>query len=567
MRKIRIALAQINPIVGDLKGNAKKILDFIKEAKRFKADVVTFPELCICGYPPEDLLLKERFIKDNLKTLEFITRNTSEIIAVIGFVDEDKEGNIYNSAAIIGDKRLKGVYHKIELPNYGVFDEKRYFKPGDKVPVFVLGGIIFGVNICEDIWRRDGVAKIQKDKGAKIIINISSSPYHAGKVDLRKKVLIERTKETKAYICYNNLVGGQDELVFDGASFVLNPEGEEIARGKQFEEDLIVADLPVEGKNEFEGKDYIELGKLKDTKPPLKTQKPKRLAPLEEVYKALILGTRDYVRKNGFKKVVIGLSGGIDSSLTAVIACDALGKENVVGICMPSRYSSQETQKDAETLAKNLGIKFIKIPINEMFNAYLDSLKKEFQTLKPDVTEENIQARIRGNILMALSNKFGYLVLTTGNKSEVSCGYCTLYGDMAGGFNVLKDVFKTLVYKLANFRNEKEKLIPESIFKRPPTAELRPDQKDQDTLPPYPILDGILKKYVEEDKSYEEIVLESKFDPQVIKKVIEMVDKNEYKRRQAPPGIKITPKAFGKDWRFPITNKYKEFENVTRQGL
>jgi len=569
MRKIRIALAQINPTLGDLKGNAQKILDFIGRAKKVKADIVTFPELSICGYPPEDLLLKERFIKDNLKMLEFIKKNISGIIAIIGFVSEDENGNIYNSAAIIKDKKLRGIYRKIELPNYGVFDEKRYFKSGKDVPVFILNGVIFGVNICEDIWKENGIAKVQSDKGAKIIINISSSPYHTGKVNLRKNILLERVKETKTYVCYNNLVGGQDELVFDGASLVLDPEGNEIARGKQFEEDLVVADLAVEAetKDEFRDKDYINLGKLNDNElPALEIKIPRKLDPLEEIYKALVLGTRDYVKKNGFEKVIIGLSGGIDSSLTAVIACDALGKENVIGISMPSRYSSEGTQRDAEILAKNLGIKFTRVYIDKIFSSYLDSLEKEFQGLRPDVTEENIQARIRGNILMALSNKFGYLVLTTGNKSEVSCGYCTLYGDMAGGFNVLKDVFKTLVYKLTIFRNEKGKnnLIPESIIKRPPTAELRPDQKDEDTLPPYSILDGILKKYVEEGKSYREILQDGEFDPQLVRKVIQMVDKNEYKRRQAPPGIKITPRAFGKDWRFPITNKYKEFEDESR---
>ena len=569
MRKIRIALAQINPTLGDLKGNAQKILDFIGRAKKVKADIVTFPELSICGYPPEDLLLKERFIKDNLKILEFIKKNISGIIAIIGFVSEDENGNIYNSAAIIKDKKLRGIYRKIELPNYGVFDEKRYFKSGKDVPVFILNGVIFGVNICEDIWKENGIAKVQSDKGAKIIINISSSPYYTGKVNLRKNILLERVKETKTYVCYNNLVGGQDELVFDGASLVLDPEGNEIARGKQFEEDLVVADLAVEAetKDEFRDKDYINLGKLNDNElPALEIKIPRKLDPLEEIYKALVLGTRDYVKKNGFEKVIIGLSGGIDSSLTAVIACDALGKENVIGISMPSRYSSEGTQRDAEILAKNLGIKFTRVYIDKIFSSYLDSLEKEFHGLRPDVTEENIQARIRGNILMALSNKFGYLVLTTGNKSEVSCGYCTLYGDMAGGFNVLKDVFKTLVYKLTIFRNEKGKnnLIPESIIKRPPTAELRPDQKDEDTLPPYSILDGILKKYVEEGKSYREILQDGEFDPQLVRKVIQMVDKNEYKRRQAPPGIKITPRAFGKDWRFPITNKYKEFEDESR---
>ncbi len=567
MEKIlRIALAQINPTVGDLRGNTEKITSFIIQAQELKADVITFPELTICGYPPEDLLLKLHFVRDNLKALDSLVEKIFGIIAVVGFVDMNNKGNLHNAAAIIHNGKLKGVYHKIELPNYGVFDEKRYFQPGANPSIFTLGRIVFGVNICEDIWKRGGVAKFQADQGARLIINVSASPYHAGKGDLRKKMLIERAKETKAYICYNNLVGGQDELVFDGGSFILDPGGEEKATGKQFEEDLVVADLSIRAmsklKTKARYKNCIKLDELKDTKKPdLPKRENKKLGRINETYNALVLGTRDYMRKNDFEKALIGLSGGIDSSLTAAVACDAIGKENVIGISMPSRYSSQGTQSDAKVLADNLGIRLITVPIDSIFKMYLVVLEKEFLGLHRDVTEENLQARIRGNILMALSNKFGWLVLTTGNKSETSVGYCTLYGDMAGGFGVIKDVPKTLVYELAKFRNEKENrcLIPESIFTREPSAELKVDQKDRDSLPPYSVLDAILKEYVEEDSSFVKIVLSTKFNPEIIKNMIQKVDRNEYKRRQAPPGIRITPKAFGKDRRLPITNRYREF--------
>jgi NAD+ synthase (glutamine-hydrolysing) len=598
VEKIRIALAQINPTVGDLRGNIEKIRSFIIQAQELKADIITFPELAVCGYPPEDLLLKKHFVRDNLKVLDSLVEKIYSIIVIVGFVDMDpvrnfakagrkigisngvdKKGNLYNAAGIIHNGKLRGVYHKIELPNYGVFDEKRYFQQGNKSLVFNAGKITFGVNICEDIWKINGVAKLQADKGAQLIINISASPYYVGKGNLRRRVLVDRAKETKSYICYNNLVGGQDELVFDGGSMILGPKGEEIACGKQFEEDLIVADLSIkipkskphpssdamfylrEKGGKIGYKSYVKLGVLKDTeKPDLpKKKKYKKLNRISEIYSALVLGTRDYIRKNGFQNAVIGLSGGIDSSLTAVIACDAIGKENVIGISMPSRYSSQQTQSDAKILASNLGIKFIVVPISSIFAVYLNLLDKEFVGLKRNVAEENLQARIRGNILMAFSNKFGWLVLTTGNKSETSVGYCTLYGDTAGGFAVIKDVPKTLVYELARFRNEREggRLIPESVFNREPSAELKPDQKDQDTLPPYSVLDSILKAYIEEDKSFEQIVAK-KFKSEIVKSVIQMVDSNEYKRRQAPPGVKITPKAFGRDRRFPITNRYRE---------
>lgn len=563
---LRIALAQINPTVGDLRGNAEKITSFIMQAQELKADIVTFPELTICGYPPEDLLLKPHFVRDNLKALDSLIKRISGIIAVVGFVNTDKKGNLYNAAGIIHNGKLKGVYHKIELPNYGVFDEKRYFQPGANPSIFTLGRIAFGVNICEDIWASGGVAKFQADKGARLIINISASPYNAGKGVLRKKMLVERAKKTKAYICYNNLVGGQDELVFDGGSLILDPGGEEKATGKQFEEDLVMADLSIralsEPKINLRHKNCTRLAELKDTKKPdLPKRKYKKLGRINEIYSALVLATRDYMRKNGFEKALIGLSGGIDSSLTAVIACDAIGKENVIGISMPSRYSSPGTRSDAKVLADNLGIRLVIVPVDSIFKMYLLVLEKEFLGLPRDVTEENLQARIRGNILMALSNKFGWLVLTTGNKSETSVGYCTLYGDMAGGFAVIKDVPKTLVYELAGFRNGKEnrRLIPESIFTREPSAELKPHQKDRHSLPPYSVLDAILKEYVEEDSSFEEIVLSTKFNPEIVKAMIQKVDGNEYKRRQAAPGIRITPKAFGKDRRFPITNGYREF--------
>ncbi|MCK5534742.1 NAD+ synthase [bacterium] len=560
-KRMRIALAQINSVVGDLEGNVNKIVHFVKKAQKFKADIVTFPELAICGYPPEDLLLKEHFVKDNLKALNSLVRKISNIAVIVGFVDRDKKGYLYNAAAVISKGKIKGIYHKVKLPNYGVFDEKRYFQPGKEFPLFELNQVVFGINICEDIWELKGVAKLQADEGAQVIINISASPYYAGKENLKKKILTKQAKETRTYLCYNNLVGGQDELVFDGGSVVFDFAGKEIIRGKQFEEDLIIADLPIKKiTNKIRGKKCIKISIPENIKKPvLPESKVKKSKQINKIYSALVLGTQDYIRKNGFQKVVVGLSGGIDSALTAVIARDAIGKENVIGISMPSRYSLMETQKDARILAKNLGIRFITISIEDIFKVYLRVLEKEFLGLKNDVTEENLQARIRGNILMAFSNKFNWLVLTTGNKSETSVGYCTLYGDMAGGFAVIKDVPKIMVYRLAEFVNEKENesLIPESILVREPSAELRENQKDRDSLPPYTILDKIIKGYVEEDKSSKKITT-NKISIGTVRKIIRMVDKNEYKRRQSSPGIKITSKAFGKDRRFPITNKYKE---------
>ncbi|MEW6143285.1 MAG: NAD+ synthase [Chloroflexota bacterium] len=571
MNTLRIALAQINSTVGDIPGNGEKIRGFIDEARRFRVDLVAFPELAITGYPPEDLLLKTQFISQNLKELDAIRQASNDITVVVGFVD--LQGDLFNAAAFIKDRELLGVHHKVYLPNYGVFDEDRYFRPGTAYPVFSLNGAVVGVNVCEDIWHPSGPASIQTQRGAQIVVNISSSPYHAGKRTAREKMLTTRSADYTAVLAYVNMVGGQDELVFDGGSFLANEKGEVIARGKQFEEDLVLCDVDLEAilrarlhdprfrKEAAEQMVAAGAARLPGpvSRPPIPARKLEPLEPVAEVYQALVLGTRDYVRKNGFQKVAVGLSGGVDSSLVAVIAVDALGPENVVGVAMPSQFTSSMSKSDAEMLARNLGIQFWVIPIEETFTAYLNTLAPSFKGLEPNSTEENIQARIRGNILMALSNKFGWLVLTTGNKSEVATGYCTLYGDMAGGFAVIKDVFKTMVYKLARYRNAEagKELIPGRILEREPSAELRANQKDSDSLPVYDLLDPILAAYVEEDRSLSDIV-KMGFDREVVRKVINLVDGNEYKRRQAAPGVKITQRAFGKDRRLPITNRFVE---------
>ncbi len=567
-RKVRIAIAQINPTVGDLKANRDKIKDYIEKAKEHLADIVVFPELAVCGYPPEDLLLKPHFIRDNVKALNSLTGCTRDITAIIGFADMDGKGNVYNAAAVIHDEKLKGIYRKSELPNYSVFDERRYFRPGDKNMVFSLGKLVFGVNICEDLWADRGPYKAQAQAGAKILFNISASPYYAGKSEERRRLLSGRARGSKVFLCYANLVGGQDELVFDGRSRVLDPAGNIIVSARGFEEDIVFADLdirvPFRKKTASQGargvkKIYLPYNSRNNDRPPVSRTVHRRMNRVEEIYRALVLGIRDYAGKNGFQKAVLGLSGGIDSALTAVIACDALGNENVIGISMPSQYSSRGTVNDAARLADNLGIRSITVPIRDIFNVYLGVLKKRFGGAKPGAAEQNLQARIRGNILMAFSNRYGWLVLATGNKSETAVGYCTLYGDMAGGFAVIKDVPKTLVYNLAGFVNRKHKksLIPPSVITRPPSAELKPRQKDTDSLPPYELLDPVLKAYIEEDRSCDEIRVKG-MKAGVLKKVINMVDKSEYKRRQAAPGIKITPRAFGKDRRLPITNRYRE---------
>ena len=577
MHRLRVGIAQINTTVGDFAGNADKILKVIEESRSSGVELLTFPELAICGYPPEDLLFKPQFITENLRTLEKVIKASSGLTVITGFVDSGDD--IFNAAAIIHDGDLAGVYHKIFLPNYGVFDEDRYFRAGTECSVWEIGDIKFGVNICEDIWYEAGPATTQAYSGAEIIINISASPYHFGRGGIRERMISTRATDNVAIFIYNNLVGGQDELVFDGNSLVVDETGRLIAQGKQFEEDLIIADIDVESVfrtrlhdprwrkelllHEEQGwrqteKIIISATPYSTDKPPLPSRNFECLEKNAEVYNALVLGTHDYIRKNGFEKVLIGLSGGIDSSLVAAVAVDALGNDNVIGVAMPSRYSSPGSESDAELLAKNLGIKFLTVPIEKAFKTYLEMLEEAFTGQEPNVAEENLQARIRGNILMALSNKFGWLVLTTGNKSETATGYSTLYGDMAGGFAIIKDVPKTLVYELCRYRNSLSdtEIIPETVIEKPPSAELRPDQKDIDSLPPYEILDPILTAYVEEDKSIEQIIALG-IDEKYVRQAARLVDGSEYKRRQAPPGIKITPRAFGKDRRLPITNRFK----------
>ncbi|MFC2040712.1 NAD+ synthase [Chloroflexota bacterium] len=576
MQRMRIGMAQLNMTVGDFAGNTRKILDSINESRSLGVDLLTFPELAICGYPPEDLLFKPQFIAENMNSLEKIVSASAGMTMVVGFVDS--KDDIYNAAAVIHDGKLVDVYHKVFLPNYGVFDENRYFRAGNRCPIYVIAGVGIGITICEDIWYETGPATAQAYAGAQVIVNISSSPYYFGKGSFRERMIATRAADNVSIFAYNNLVGGQDELVFDGNSMVFDEKGRLIARGKQFEEDLIIADLDVESvfRTRLQDSRWRKEMLLRDEpkwhstriavsdvpsanpKPPLPARDVQLRGLPGEVHDALVIGTHDYIRKNGFEKVLIGLSGGIDSSLVAAIAVDALGSSNVEGVAMPSRYSSPGSVSDAELLAKNLGIKLITIPIETAFQAYLDTLAEAFEGTEPDVAEENIQARIRGNILMALSNKFGRLVLTTGNKSEMATGYTTLYGDMAGGFAVIKDVPKTLVYELARYRNSLAgyDLIPSCIVDKPPSAELRPEQEDIDSLPPYEILDPVLTAYVEEDKSVDQIIAMG-IDEQVVKRAARLVDVSEYKRRQAPPGIKITPRAFGRDRRLPITNRFK----------
>lgn len=557
---LRVALAQINPTVGDLAGNQKLIIDNIRRAEELSADVVAFPELALPGYPPEDLLFKQQFLKDQRKALEAIVRVTRKATAIVGFADSGRDGKLYNAAAVIYQKKIKGIYRKEALPNYGVFDEKRYFHVGVDNPIFTIGGVSVGITICEDIWVDDGAFLRQAKAGAKVLINISSSPFEMDKFNSRHALVKKRARQMKTAMCYVNLVGGQDELVFDGGSMVYSSSGKAMVVGKQFEEDLIVSDLdvPVAARRSTRQRVIPVSVAALEKKPALSKHVSQRLGRIEEIYGALVLGTRDYIRKNGFQKVLIGLSGGIDSALVAAIAVDSVGRENVVGVSMPSRYSSEGTRSDARALAQRLDIKFYEISIENIFNTYLEDLKPLFIGTDAGAAEENIQARIRGNILMALSNKFGWLVLTTGNKSEIAVGYCTLYGDMSGGFAVIKDVPKTLVYELARYRNGLgSEVIPQTVLERAPSAELRPNQTDQDSLPPYEQLDALLAGYVEKHASFS--TLAQRAPENVVRKVIRMIDVNEYKRRQAAPGVKITPRAFGKDWRLPITNKYKGF--------
>jgi NAD+ synthase (glutamine-hydrolysing) len=577
MRLVRIALAQINSTVGDLQGNLEKMLKALEEAKSQKADIILYPELSLTGYPPEDLLLKPGFIDDNLEALEQFVREVNGILAVVGYID--RKDDIYDAAAVISNRKIRGVYHKTYLPNYGVFDENRYFSAGSEQTVFQWGDVRFGVNVCEDIWYADGPVSIQAHGGAELLLNLSASPYHRGKGDVRHKMVTTRASDHGVFIAYCNAIGGQDELIFDGNSFICSPDGGLAGSAKQFSEDLIIGDIDLDDVTRFrlknplrrKQKDLLKkqsaaLNVIEIPSPFRKQKKASRefgvkdtYDSVAEVYEALKLGVRDYVRKNGFSKVVIGLSGGIDSALVAAIAADALGKENVSGVFMPTRFSSDESYQDAKLLADNLKIDFQVLAIEDLFKDYMKVLEKPFAGKPWSIAEENIQARIRGTLLMALSNKFGSMVLTTGNKSEMSTGYATLYGDMAGGFAVIKDVPKTLVYDVCKKINEISGYdrIPANVIEKAPTAELRPNQKDTDSLPPYDVLDPILKAYVEDDKSFAEIV-EMGYPRDIVKKVIRLVDTSEYKRRQAPPGIKITPRAFGKDRRMPITNRYRE---------
>ena len=589
MRTFRIAMVQMNPTVGDLDGNVRRITTWLREAKKAKADLVAFPELAITGYPPEDLLLKPRFVADNRRGLQEIVRHCRGLAAVVGYVSQSDgidpkparssvvsagAHELYNAAAVIADQTLITTYCKWYLPNYGVFDESRYFHPGRRLPLIRLRGTVVGVNICEDIWLPEGPTGFQAAAGAELIVNINASPFHLGKSLVREQMLATRARENGVVLTYTNAVGGQDELVFDGNSVILDHQGEVIARGKAFEEDLIVADLNLEavtrarrtGRKKLLPRRIASVVEVcAASLPPVQKTRVRAvpdmaavLDPLEEVYRALTLGVRDYVRKNGFARAVIGLSGGVDSALTAVLAVDALGAENVSGLFMPSPYTSRDSHEDVVELGRRLAIAVRTIPITTLFDTYRHALAETFKGRAPDTTEENLQARIRGNLLMAFSNKFGHLVLTTGNKSEMSVGYATLYGDMAGGFAVIKDVPKTMVYDLARLRNLRgtTPVIPKRTLDRPPTAELRPNQKDEDSLPPYEILDPILQAYVEEDRSLEEIV-EAGYDRSTVARVMTMVDGSEYKRRQAPIGIKITHRALGKDRRMPITNGYR----------
>ncbi|MGR3302012.1 MAG: NAD+ synthase [Candidatus Scalindua sp.] len=556
---MKICLAQINPTVGAFKQNAGKICRLIDTARKKGADLIVFPEMCIVGYPPKDLLELSGFVDSNLKALEEVKNNVTGISAIVGFVDRNvarRGKNLYNAAAYINNKKIVSRHYKSLLPTYDVFDEDRYFEPTHSISLAKISGRKFGISICEDAWganviwqgkihHKDPVKSMIR-QGAEIIINISASPFTIGKQDVRLKMLASHAKKHNVPIIFVNQIGGNDDLVFDGNSLVINKEGVVVDRALSFEEDLLMV--------EFKGSD-ISVGDSKPRSVGKRTQSSAGDDEIESVYKALVLGTRDYVRKCGFKKAVIGLSGGIDSAVTAVIAARALGKGKVLGVTMPSGFSSKGSVADSKELAKRLGIDFENIPIKSVYNAYTKTLSGVFAGLPFDVTEENLQARIRGKILMAISNKYGYLVLTTGNKSELAVGYCTLYGDMCGGLAVISDIPKTMVYDIAEYINRRKEIIPIDTIEKPPSAELRPDQKDLDSLPPYDILDGVLRAYVEESKDVDDIIGMG-FNETLVKDIIKKVDKNEYKRKQAAPGLKVTSKAFGTGRRMPLAQRY-----------
>jgi len=567
---MRIALAQVNPTVGDLTGNSRLVIEWIDRARQAGADIVCFPELVITGYPPEDLVLKPSFVRDNLTQLDQIAQATKGIAAVVGFVDQD--GDIFNAAAFLCDGVIKAVYHKVFLPNYGVFDEKRYFQPGHRSPMVDLKGLRIGLSVCEDCWFPSGPMAWQAHHGAKLLININGSPYHYGKRAPREAMVGGRAADYGAFVAWVNTVGGQDELVFDGNSVVFDPTGKPVGHAESLVEDLLVTDIDTERpvhlfpeklRYEAEGAARLELEVTEvpvelppsGPKPPNKNRLSEPLEGAAEIYAAVVLATHDYMHKQGFQKVVIGMSGGIDSALTAAIACDALGPQNVIGVRMPSRHTSAESLEDAAMVAEDLGMQLMDFSIEPPHEGFEEILKPVFQGTTPGVAEENVQPRIRSTILHALSNKFGYIVLSTGNKSELATGYGTLYGDIAGGYAVLKDITKTTVYELCRYRNTLGPAIPERVMTKAPSAELKPNQRDTDSLPPYDELDPILKGYIEDDLSPEEMVAAG-HKPETVVRVIQLVDRSEYKRRQAPPGVKITPRAFGRDRRMPIVNRY-----------
>jgi NAD+ synthase (glutamine-hydrolysing) len=554
---VRIALGQINSTVGDLDGNAAKMAEWARRATEAGADLVCFPELAVTGYPPEDLVLRPQFVTDNLAALAGLAEASAAGCPVlVGFVDRSERG-LHNAAALLAGGRVAARYHKVKLPNYGVFDERRYFEPGNAECTVRLASAALGISVCEDAWAPGRPWDAYAAHRASVIPNVNASPYHRAKVRERLDVCRARAQETRAWIVYVNAVGGQDELVFDGGSMVVSPDGDLIWHAAVFEEDLLVVDLDLPPAPE--GYPGPDVPSLRESRPPLPDpSRPPWPEGPEEVYRALVLGLGDYVRKNRFREVVLGLSGGIDSALTATLAADALGSDAVRTLAMPSPYSSAESLLDAQDVAGRLGIRVDEVRIDDVYKAYLSALEEIFAGTEENVAEENLQARIRGNLLMAVSNKFGSLVLATGNKSEMATGYSTLYGDMAGGFAPIKDVPKTLVYELSRWRNERSEPppIPDRVLTKAPTAELRFGQKDSDTLPPYEQLDPVLEAYVEQDRSPEELVAEG-MDPDLVWKVVGLVDRAEYKRRQAPPGVKITPKAFGRDRRLPITNAYR----------
>jgi NAD+ synthase (glutamine-hydrolysing) len=568
---MRLALAQINTVVGDLDGNRARIIQRIEEARGAGADLVLFPELTVTGYPPEDLLFRPEFLRQARRSLDQIAAEATGIAALVGFPWLDRD--LYNACAICAEGEVKAIYPKRFLPNYGVFDEVRYFQPGRELVLLRIGEALIGPTVCEDIWQPGPPATDLALAGAHVVANISASPFHVGKGLEREEMLITRARDNACWVVLVNAVGGQDELIFDGHSVVIDEEGEVVARAPSFEEALLVVDIDASTaiarrlvdarrralarEQEVPDPPVIDLGDERPQKASVKPLVAEPLNDLEQMRLALELGLRDYVDKNGFREIVIGVSGGIDSALTLALAVEALGPERVHAVSMPSRFSSEATRRDAEALAANLGTSFWEIPIDPVFEGFEETLADVFEGRDADITEENLQARIRGTLLMALSNKFGWLVVATGNKSELSVGYATLYGDMAGGFALLKDVFKTDVFRLARHLNERagRELIPQSIIDRAPSAELRANQLDEDSLPPYPALDEVLEAYVEDDRSREDLMTDG-FDHDVVERALALIDRAEYKRRQAPPGVKLRPKAFGRDRRTPITNRW-----------